>query len=98
MSFSFSQAFQSKVAEVDAAKSRLNTFIQRLTFAKRRVETIQGKKKNKQQVYMFIAVPQFDVCLRMLRYLFSGLVMRKVALQKVEQACKQSEKAADRYG
>ncbi|XP_028278349.1 coiled-coil alpha-helical rod protein 1 isoform X2 [Parambassis ranga] len=61
---SFSQAFQSKVAEVDAAKSRLNTFTQRLTFAKRRVETIQG------------------------------LVMRKVALQKVEQACKQSEKAA----
>ncbi|XP_047462175.1 coiled-coil alpha-helical rod protein 1 [Mugil cephalus] len=38
----FSQTFGSKVAEVDAAKARLNTFSQRLTFAKRRVETIQS--------------------------------------------------------
>ncbi|XP_072231355.1 coiled-coil alpha-helical rod protein 1 [Leuresthes tenuis] len=38
----FSQEFESKVAEVDAAKARLSTLIQRLCFAKRRVETIQG--------------------------------------------------------
>lgn len=38
----FSLAFESKVAEVDAAQARLSTFTQRLTFAKRRVETIQG--------------------------------------------------------
>ncbi|KAM6912036.1 coiled-coil alpha-helical rod protein 1 [Lycodopsis pacificus] len=38
----FSLAFESKVAEMDAAQARLNTFTQRLTFAKRRVETIQG--------------------------------------------------------
>ncbi|XP_033969832.1 coiled-coil alpha-helical rod protein 1 [Trematomus bernacchii] len=61
----FSLAFESKVAEVDAAQARLSTFTQRLTFAKRRVETIQG------------------------------LIMRKVALQKVQQASKQTEEAAD---
>ncbi|XP_031713255.1 coiled-coil alpha-helical rod protein 1 [Anarrhichthys ocellatus] len=38
----FSLAFESKVAEMDAAQARLNTLTQRLTFAKRRVETIQG--------------------------------------------------------
>lgn len=38
----FRLAFESKVAEVDAAQTRLNTFTQRLIFAKRRVETIQG--------------------------------------------------------
>ncbi|KAK1883202.1 Coiled-coil alpha-helical rod protein 1 [Dissostichus eleginoides] len=61
----FSLAFESKVAEVDAAQARLSVFTQRLTFAKRRVETIQG------------------------------LIMRKVALQKVQQASKQTEEAAD---
>ncbi|KAL3971245.1 BRCA1-A complex subunit BRE [Sarotherodon galilaeus] len=61
----FCQAFESKVAEVEAAKARLNTFTQRLTFAKRRVETVQA------------------------------LVMRKAALQKVEQACKQPDKDAE---
>nr|XP_033955203.1 coiled-coil alpha-helical rod protein 1 isoform X2 [Pseudochaenichthys georgianus] len=60
----FSLAFECKVAEVDAAQARLSTFTQRLTFAKRRVETIQG------------------------------LIMRKVALQKVQQASKQTEEAA----
>ncbi|XP_054482193.1 coiled-coil alpha-helical rod protein 1 [Anoplopoma fimbria] len=38
----FSLAFESKVAEMNAAQARLNTFSQRLTFAKRQVETIQG--------------------------------------------------------
>ncbi|KAL6098944.1 cchcr1 [Pungitius sinensis] len=38
----FSLAFEGKVAEMDAAQARLNTLTQRLTFAKRRVETIQG--------------------------------------------------------
>nr|XP_020454744.1 coiled-coil alpha-helical rod protein 1-like [Monopterus albus] len=38
----FSLAFENKVAEGDAAQSRLNTLTQRLTFAKRRVDTIQG--------------------------------------------------------
>lgn len=61
----FCQAFESKVAEVEAAKSRLNTFTQRLTFAKRRVETVQA------------------------------LIMRRAALQKVEQACKQADKEAE---
>ncbi|KAI4814035.1 hypothetical protein KUCAC02_003249 [Chaenocephalus aceratus] len=61
----FSLAFECKVAEVDAAQARLSTFTQRLTFAKRRVETIQG------------------------------LIMRKVALQKVQQASKPTEEAAD---
>ncbi|XP_069002796.1 coiled-coil alpha-helical rod protein 1 isoform X2 [Embiotoca jacksoni] len=63
----FSQAFESKVAEVGSAKASLNTLTHRLTFAKRQVETIQG------------------------------LVMRKVALQKVGQACKQAEQAADSF-
>ncbi|XP_074529279.1 coiled-coil alpha-helical rod protein 1 [Halichoeres trimaculatus] len=58
---SFTAAFESKVIEVDAAHTRLNTLTQRLTFAKRRVETIQG------------------------------LNMRRAALQKVQQASKQSE-------
>ncbi|XP_028322599.1 coiled-coil alpha-helical rod protein 1 isoform X2 [Gouania willdenowi] len=40
--YRFSHSFESKVAELDAAKARLNTFTQRLTFAQRRVETIQG--------------------------------------------------------
>lgn len=40
--YRFSLAFECKVAEVDAAQARLSTFTQRLTFAKRRVETIQG--------------------------------------------------------
>ncbi|GAA6233023.1 coiled-coil alpha-helical rod protein 1 [Lates japonicus] len=60
----FSLAFESKVAEVDAAQTSLYTCTQRLTFAKRRVETIQG------------------------------LIMRRVALQKVQQASKQAEQAA----
>lgn len=38
----FSLAFESKVAEMDAAQGRLSTFTQRITFAKRRVETIHG--------------------------------------------------------
>ncbi|KAM9729417.1 coiled-coil alpha-helical rod protein 1 isoform 1-T1 [Menidia menidia] len=38
----FSQAFESKLMEVDAAKARLSTSLQRLSFAKRRVDTIQG--------------------------------------------------------
>ncbi|KAE8287857.1 Coiled-coil alpha-helical rod protein 1 Alpha-helical coiled-coil rod protein [Larimichthys crocea] len=61
----FSLAFGGKVADVDAAQTRLNTLTQRLTFAKRRVETIQG------------------------------LIMRRVALQKVQQASKHVEQTAD---
>ncbi|TKS83479.1 Coiled-coil alpha-helical rod protein 1 [Collichthys lucidus] len=61
----FSLAFGSKVADVDVAQTRLNTLTQRLTFAKRRVETIQG------------------------------LIMRRVALQKVQQASKHVEQTAD---
>ncbi|TWW74881.1 coiled-coil alpha-helical rod protein 1 [Takifugu flavidus] len=57
----FSQAFESKVADVDSAITRLSTLTQRLAFAKGRVETIQG------------------------------LVLRKNALRKVQQAGKQSE-------
>ncbi|KAG7223270.1 hypothetical protein INR49_015626 [Caranx melampygus] len=60
----FSLAFQNKVAEVDTAQARLNTFTQRVMFAKRRVETIQG------------------------------LIMRRMALQKVHQASKQAGQAA----
>ncbi|XP_030010956.1 coiled-coil alpha-helical rod protein 1 isoform X2 [Sphaeramia orbicularis] len=61
----FSLAFESKVAEVNAAQARLNIATQRLTFAKRQVETVQV------------------------------LIMRRVALQKVQQASKQAEQAAD---
>ncbi|KAG7516663.1 coiled-coil alpha-helical rod protein 1 [Solea senegalensis] len=61
----FRLAFEGKMAEVDAAQTRLNTFTQRLMFAKRRVETIQG------------------------------LIMRRVALQKIQKASKQSEQTAD---
>ncbi|XP_060911466.1 coiled-coil alpha-helical rod protein 1 [Labrus mixtus] len=61
----FTLAFESKMAEMDAAQTRLNTLTQRLTFAKGRVATIQG------------------------------LVMRRVALQKVQQASKHAEQAAD---
>ncbi|XP_024866276.1 coiled-coil alpha-helical rod protein 1 isoform X3 [Kryptolebias marmoratus] len=57
----FSQEFETKLTEVDAAKARLNNCTQRLSFANRRVETIQG------------------------------LLMRRTALQKIEQACKQAE-------
>ncbi|KAF3705921.1 Coiled-coil alpha-helical rod protein 1 Alpha-helical coiled-coil rod protein [Channa argus] len=42
MVHSFSVGFENKVAEVDAANAKLNSFTQRLTFAKRQVETIQG--------------------------------------------------------
>ncbi|XP_026185221.1 coiled-coil alpha-helical rod protein 1 [Mastacembelus armatus] len=61
----FSLVFENKVAEVDAAQMRLSTFTQRLTFAKRQVETIEG------------------------------LFLRRVALQKVQQASKQTEQAVD---
>ncbi|KAI3373565.1 hypothetical protein L3Q82_022153, partial [Scortum barcoo] len=61
----FGLAFESKVAEVDAAQTRLNTLTQRLTFAKGRVETIQG------------------------------LIMRRAALRKVQQASKQEVQAAE---
>ncbi|KAM9846387.1 coiled-coil alpha-helical rod protein 1 [Aulostomus maculatus] len=61
----FSLAFENKVAEVDVAQAKLSTFTQRLTFAKRRVETIQG------------------------------LIMRRAALQKVQQAGRHAEQAAD---
>ncbi|KAM4619797.1 coiled-coil alpha-helical rod protein 1 [Polymixia lowei] len=61
----FRLAFEGKVAEVDAAQTRLNIFTQRLTFAKRRVETIQG------------------------------LIMRRAALQKVQQVTKLTEQADD---
>ncbi len=40
--YRFSLAFESKVADVAAAQTRLNTLTQRITFAKGRVETIQG--------------------------------------------------------
>lgn len=42
LSSRFSLAFENKVAEVDTAQSRLKVFTQRLMFAKRRVETVQG--------------------------------------------------------
>lgn len=38
----FRLAFESKVAEVAAAQTRLSALIQRLAFAKGRVEAIQG--------------------------------------------------------
>ena len=93
-------AFESKVAEVDAAQTRLSTLTQRLTFAKGRVEMIQGVIIMECNVLM--AVLQFELqlsgkestfhCL-----CFSGLIMRRVALQKVQQASKQAEQTADRY-
>ncbi|XP_010895394.1 coiled-coil alpha-helical rod protein 1 isoform X2 [Esox lucius] len=38
----FSQTFEAKISEVETVQTRLNSFGQRLTFAKRRVDTIQG--------------------------------------------------------
>ncbi|KAM3869308.1 coiled-coil alpha-helical rod protein 1 [Diretmus argenteus] len=38
----FRLSFEAKVVEVDAGQAKLNMFTQRLTFAKRRVETIRG--------------------------------------------------------
>lgn len=61
----FRLAFESKVAEVGSAQARLNVLTQRLTFAKGRVETVQG------------------------------LILRKVALQKVQQASKQPQQDAN---
>lgn len=61
----FNLVFENKVAEMDAAQTRFNICTQRLMFAKRRVETIQG------------------------------LIMRRAALQKVQQSSKQAEQAAD---
>ncbi|KAM4546325.1 coiled-coil alpha-helical rod protein 1 isoform 2-T2 [Fundulus diaphanus] len=57
----YREGFESRLAEVDAAKTRLNSCAQRLSFANRRVETIQG------------------------------LLMRRTALKKLEQASKQAE-------
>lgn len=42
MCLRFRQVFESKVAEMDSAQTRLNVLTQRLAFAKGRVETIQG--------------------------------------------------------
>lgn len=42
MLYRFSFAIEGKVAEMDTTQARLNTLTQRLTFAKRQVETIQG--------------------------------------------------------
>ncbi|KAK2828484.1 hypothetical protein Q5P01_019518 [Channa striata] len=38
----FSLGFENKMAEVDAANTKLSLFTQRLTFAKRQMETVQG--------------------------------------------------------
>uniref|UniRef100_A0A8C6U2Z5 Coiled-coil alpha-helical rod protein 1 n=1 Tax=Neogobius melanostomus TaxID=47308 RepID=A0A8C6U2Z5_9GOBI len=61
----FNSVFNTKVSEMDAAQTKANVCVQRLTFAKRRVETIQG------------------------------LIMRRAALQKVQQSSKQAEQSAD---
>lgn len=96
----FSLAFESKIAEVDAAQTRLNTLTQRLTFAKGRVETIQGVIT--MEVYVLVAVLQFELHMSGKEsasqcFCFSGLIMRRVALQRVQQASKQAEQVADRY-
>ncbi|XP_008425823.1 coiled-coil alpha-helical rod protein 1 isoform X2 [Poecilia reticulata] len=61
----FKQQFETKLAEVEAAKATLSSCAQRLCFANRRVEIIQG------------------------------LVMRRTALKKVEQASKYLEQDND---
>lgn len=82
---------------MDAAQTRLNSFTQRLTFAKGRVETIQGGI-----IMELMAVLQFELHMSGKEstsqcFCFSGLIMRRVALQKVHQASKQAEQTADRY-
>ncbi|XP_029547260.1 coiled-coil alpha-helical rod protein 1 isoform X2 [Salmo trutta] len=62
----FSQAFEAKMSEVETVQTRLNSFGQRLTFAKRRVDTIQG------------------------------LMMRKEALRRVQQATKAANPVSER--
>lgn len=86
------------MADVDAAQTRLNTLTQRLTFAKRRVETIQGVIMT--EINELIAVLRFELCCKgsiSHCFCFSGLIMRRVALQKVQQASKHVEQTADRY-
>ncbi|KAM9788552.1 coiled-coil alpha-helical rod protein 1 [Neosynchiropus ocellatus] len=63
----FSQAFEGKLAEVDSAQAELGNLTQRLSFANRRVETVQG------------------------------LIMRRVALQSVQQAGHQAELEASSF-
>ncbi|XP_046906470.1 coiled-coil alpha-helical rod protein 1 isoform X2 [Hypomesus transpacificus] len=43
-----SQVFEAKIAELESAQSRLNSHSQRLTFAKRKVDTIQGLMMRKE--------------------------------------------------
>ncbi|XP_072302479.1 coiled-coil alpha-helical rod protein 1 [Eucyclogobius newberryi] len=61
----FSLFFKEKLSEINTAQTKLNMCVHRLSFAKRRVATIQG------------------------------LIMRRAALQKVQQSTKQVEQAAD---
>ncbi|KAG7282690.1 hypothetical protein CRUP_017616 [Coryphaenoides rupestris] len=56
----FNAVFEAKVADVNKAQEQLNVFSQRLTFAKRRVQTIQG------------------------------LLVRRVALQKVQHSSRRT--------
>ncbi|KAJ7995951.1 hypothetical protein DPEC_G00232030 [Dallia pectoralis] len=44
----FSQTLEAKMSEVESVQKRLNSFGQRLTFAKRRVDTIQGLMMRKE--------------------------------------------------
>ncbi|XP_038152504.1 coiled-coil alpha-helical rod protein 1 isoform X1 [Cyprinodon tularosa] len=61
----FGRGLETRLADVDAAREKLSSCAQRLSFANRRVETIQG------------------------------LIMRKTALKKIEQASKQTEPEND---
>ncbi|CAL1573690.1 unnamed protein product [Knipowitschia caucasica] len=62
----FSLIFTEKVSIIEVAQDKLNVGLQRVTFAKRQVETIQG------------------------------LILRRAALQKVQQSTKQAEPSTDR--
>lgn len=95
--YRFSLAFESKVAEVDAAQTRLSTFTQRLTFAKGRAETIQGVIIMALMAVLHSGLHMSGKETTSQCFCLSGLIMRRVALQKVQQASKQAEQAADRY-
>ncbi|KAL0994295.1 hypothetical protein UPYG_G00120350 [Umbra pygmaea] len=47
----FSQAFEVKMSEMEIVQTRLNSFGHRLTFAKRRVDTIQGLMMRKEALW-----------------------------------------------
>lgn len=97
MCLRFSLVFESEVAEVCSAQTRLNVLNQRLAFAKGRVETVQGTTVAELHVYCASLLFMWPHLIYLCCCCFSGLFLRKVALHKVQQASKQSQQDVDRW-